>query len=50
MTICRIGTEPVMKALGADKVIIINEIDIEKELELHDKYVKLNMIYLYIYI
>ncbi|CAL1689032.1 unnamed protein product [Lasius platythorax] len=38
VTICRIGTEPVMKALGADKVIIINEIDIEKELELHDKY------------
>nr|XP_012232940.1 PREDICTED: reticulon-4-interacting protein 1 homolog, mitochondrial-like isoform X2 [Linepithema humile] len=28
----------VMKALGADEVITINETDIEKELEMHDKY------------
>lgn len=27
-----------MRALGADEVIIVNEIDIEKELQLHDKY------------
>lgn len=29
-----------MKALGADEVIIMNETDVEKELELHDKYEK----------
>lgn len=50
MTACRIDAEPVMKALDADEVIIIGEIDIEKELQLHDKYVKLNTIYIYIYI
>lgn len=27
-----------MKALGADEVITINETDVEKELEMHDKY------------
>ncbi|XP_011262065.1 reticulon-4-interacting protein 1, mitochondrial isoform X1 [Camponotus floridanus] len=38
VTACRIDAEPVLKALGADEVIIIGEIDIEKELQLHDKY------------
>lgn len=37
---CRTDAVPVMKALGADEVIVINEIDVEKELELHDKYEK----------
>ncbi|XP_050445675.1 reticulon-4-interacting protein 1 homolog, mitochondrial-like [Cataglyphis hispanica] len=42
VTTCRMDAylflEPIMKALGADEVIIINETDIEKELQLHDKY------------
>ncbi|XP_029175123.1 reticulon-4-interacting protein 1 homolog, mitochondrial-like isoform X2 [Nylanderia fulva] len=38
VTICKINAEPIMKALGADEVIIINETDIEKELQLHDKF------------
>lgn len=29
-----------MKALGADEVIVINETNGEKELQLHDKYEK----------
>lgn len=31
---------PIMKALGADEIIVINETDVEKDLELHDKYEK----------
>jgi len=40
VTACRTDAVPVMKALGADEVIIINE-TVEKELQLHDKYVKI---------
>lgn len=40
VTACRTDAVPVMKALGADEIIIINETDIEKELQLHDKYEK----------
>jgi len=35
---CRTDAVPVMKALGANEVIVINETDVEKELQLHDKY------------
>lgn len=31
---------PVSKALGADDVIPLDDSDVEKELQLHDKYVK----------
>lgn len=40
VTACRTDAVPVMRALGADEIIIINETDVEKELELHDKYEK----------
>ncbi|XP_012056215.1 PREDICTED: reticulon-4-interacting protein 1, mitochondrial-like [Atta cephalotes] len=35
---CRTDAVPVMKALGANEVIVINETDVEKELQLHDKF------------
>ncbi|KYN06277.1 Reticulon-4-interacting protein 1, mitochondrial [Cyphomyrmex costatus] len=38
VTACRTDAMPIMKALGADEVIVINETDVEKELQLHDKY------------
>jgi len=38
VTACRTNAVLVMKALGADEVMTINETDIEKELEMHDKY------------
>lgn len=41
VTACRTDAVPVMKALGADEVVVINETDVEKELELHDKYEKI---------
>ena len=37
VTVCRSQAVPVIKALGADEVIILNESDISKELELRDK-------------
>ena len=38
ITACRTDAVPVMKALSADEIIVINETDVEKELQLHDKY------------
>ncbi|XP_008208031.1 reticulon-4-interacting protein 1, mitochondrial [Nasonia vitripennis] len=38
VTICRPQAAPVIKALGANEIILLNETDIAKELELRDKY------------
>ncbi|KYN37296.1 Reticulon-4-interacting protein 1, mitochondrial [Trachymyrmex septentrionalis] len=38
ITACRTDAVPVMKALSADEIIVINETDVEKELQLHDKF------------
>ncbi|KAK2579490.1 hypothetical protein KPH14_010803 [Odynerus spinipes] len=38
VTTCRENAVPVMSALGADEIITLNKSDIEKELELHDKF------------
>lgn len=38
VTVCSENAVPVMSALGADEVISFNKSDIEKELELHDKF------------
>lgn len=39
---CKQNAIPVSKALGADDVIPLDNSDIEKELQLHDKYVQYN--------
>lgn len=38
VTVSRKNAVPVMRALGADEVLLLDELNIEKELELHEKY------------